>query len=185
MKDQRVRIALILGTTHEGSTTRVADYLQNYISKRDDINLTFIDPKKFNISSNDDGKQDLPEFEKIVKDSDGFIIVAPEYNHSFPGSLKLLLDMVKPKEYLHRALAVCGVSAGILGGARMIESFSSVARELGLVHTKRDLLVPSAKDFFDDSGDPKDKDAFHERIDTFLDELVWMAKSLKYGRENL
>ena len=72
------------------------------------------------------------QFCATVERADGLIIVAPEYNHSFPGLLKHVLD-TNLKEYIHKAVGVCGVSAGPFGGARMIQSLVPVLRELGLV----------------------------------------------------
>jgi NAD(P)H-dependent FMN reductase len=70
----------------------------------------------------------------------------PEYNHSFPGLLKHVLD-TNLKEYIHKAVGVCGVSAGPFGGARMIESLLPVLRELGLVTIFWDVYFGTAGSF--------------------------------------
>ena len=51
------------------------------------------------------------QFSATVGRADGLILVVPEYNHSFPGLLKHVLD-TNLKEYIHKAVGVCGVSAG-------------------------------------------------------------------------
>ena len=61
------------------------------------------------------------KFSDTVARADGLILVVPEYNHSFPGLLKHVLD-TNLKEYIHKAAGICGVSAGPFGGARMIQS---------------------------------------------------------------
>src|SRR5258705_3488039 len=71
------------------------------------------------------------QFSAKVARADGLILVVPEYNHSFPGLLKHVLD-TNLKEYIHKAVGVCGVSAGPFGGARMIQSFLPVVRERGI-----------------------------------------------------
>ena len=58
--------------------------------------------------------------------------MTPEYNHGYPGLLKHALDM-NLKEYIHKAVRICGVSAGPFGGARVIENLAPVMRELGFV----------------------------------------------------
>ena len=73
-----------------------------------------------------------PMFSATVSRSDGLIIVTPEYNHGYPGLLKHALDM-NLKEYIHKAVGICGVSAGPSGGARVTEALLPVMRELGLV----------------------------------------------------
>ena len=47
---------------------------------------------------------------KITK-ADGLIIVSPEYNHGYPGELKMMLDMIY-EEYTSKPVGFCGVSAG-------------------------------------------------------------------------
>src|SRR5205823_2026923 len=73
-----------------------------------------------------------PKFSATIPRCDGLILVTPEYNHGYPGLLKHALDMYL-EEYIHKAVGICGVSAGLFGGARVIEGLLPVMRELGLV----------------------------------------------------
>ena len=66
----------------------------------------------------------------------------------------------------------------------MIEALVPVLRVLGLSTTTADLHFPSVKNQFDEEGEPFDT-AHRERAEKFFDELVWMARALKWGRENL
>jgi hypothetical protein len=59
-----------------------------------------------------------------------------------------------------------------------------VLRELGLVTIFWDVNVGGVGKVFDPSGNLLD-DAFVRRTDKFLSELVWMAKTLRYGRERI
>jgi hypothetical protein len=59
-----------------------------------------------------------------------------------------------------------------------------MARELGLAVTFSDLNFPFVQKTFDDNGMILDS-AFDKRAKDFLDELVWMAQVLKWGRENV
>jgi NAD(P)H-dependent FMN reductase len=109
--------------------------------------------------------------------------VVPEYNHSFPGLLKHVLDS-NLKEYIHKAVGVCGVSAGPFGGARMIQNLLPVLRELGLVMIFTDVYFGAAGKLFDPTGDIIDP-SYARRLKAFVEELVWMARVLRCGRENL
>jgi len=115
--------------------------------------------------------------------ADAIVIVSPEYNHSFPGLLKHVLDSCL-KEYIHKAAGIVGVSAGVFGGARTIEHFQPVLRELGLVSIFWDVNFGTVEKVFDSSGQLLDQ-AYVRRTDKFLNELIWMAKVLRYGRENI
>jgi NAD(P)H-dependent FMN reductase len=119
-----------------------------------------------------------------VNDSDALIFVVPEYNHSFPGLLKHVLD-TNLKEYIHKAAGVCGVSAGPFGGARMIQNFLPVLRELGMVTIFSDVYFGTAGKLFDPVTGQITDAAYSGRLDKFLNELVWMARALRFGRKNL
>lgn len=88
------------------------------------------------------------------------------------------------KEYIHKAAGIVGVSAGPYGGVRAIQDFLPVMRELGLVNIFWDVNFGNISKVFDKSGELLDQ-AFVARADKFLNELVWMAKTLRYGREHI
>jgi NAD(P)H-dependent FMN reductase len=88
------------------------------------------------------------------------------------------------KEYIHKAVGVCGVSAGPWGGTRLVQSLLPVLRELGLVTIFWDGNFPTAHKLFDADGQLLDA-AYVRRIDKFLKELIWMSTVLRYGRENI
>jgi NAD(P)H-dependent FMN reductase len=123
-----------------------------------------------------------PRFAELVNSSDALVLVVPEYNHGYPGLLKHVLD-TNLKEYIHKAAGVVGVSAGVFGGARAIQNLIPVLRELGLVTIFWDVNFTTVRRRFDESGNLVD-DSFLA-IDKFLDELLWMAETLRYGRENV
>ena len=125
----------------------------------------------------------FPEWRDAIIKADGLVIVTPEYNHGYPGVLKSVLDLLL-KEYVHKAVAFVGVSAGPWGGTRVIESMVPMVRELGLAPTFRDLHFPRVRSKFDESGEMTDPD-YDSRVASFLDELVWMAVTLRWGRENV
>ncbi|HVI80709.1 MAG TPA: NAD(P)H-dependent oxidoreductase, partial [Candidatus Acidoferrum sp.] len=126
-----VFLPIIIGTPRQGRLTEpAAKFVFGEVSKRSDIKTEMIDIRKIPIRMDDAGEAlKDSQFCATVQRADGLIIVAPEYNHSFPGLLKHVLD-TNLKEYIHKAVGVCGVSAGPFGGARMIQSLLPVLREL-------------------------------------------------------
>jgi NAD(P)H-dependent FMN reductase len=115
--------------------------------------------------------------------ADALVIVSPEYNHSFPGLLKHVLDGYL-QEYIHKAVGVVGVSAGTFGGARGIQNLLPVLRELGLVTIFWDVNIGPVSEVFGANGQVLDP-ALVRRTDKFLAELIWMARTLRYGRESV
>src|SRR2546430_16950253 len=129
-----VFLPVVIGTPRQVREPEpAAKFVFGEVSKRSDIETELIDIRKIPIRMDDAGEAlKDSEFSATVSRSDGLILVVPEYNHSFPGLLKHVLD-TNLKEYIHKAVGVCGVSAGPFGGARMIQSLLPVLRELGLV----------------------------------------------------
>src|SRR6266516_2945113 len=128
-----VFIPVVLGTARQGRLSEpAANFVFGEVSKRGDIQTELIDIRKIPLAVDDAGEAlKDSRFSAMVARADGLILVVPEYNHSFPGLLKHVLD-TNLKEYIHKAVGVCGVSAGPFGGARMIQSLLPVLRELGV-----------------------------------------------------
>jgi len=176
---------VILGTTRKGRMSRhAAQFIWGEVRKQEGVITELIDIAELNLPVDDAGEgiKD-PRFSDAMEGADALIIVSPEYNHSFPGLLKHVLDSCL-KEYIHKPAGIVGVSAGIFGGARMIEHFQPVLRELGLVSIFWDVNFGSIHKVFDQSGRLMD-DAYIRRADKFLGELIWMAKVLRHGREHV
>jgi NAD(P)H-dependent FMN reductase len=178
-------IPLILGTARQGrESEHAARFVFEQTKKRAGVETELIDIRTLPMKLDDAGEQMKdPKFSETVERCDALIIVTPEYNHSFPGLLKHALDM-NLKEYIHKAVGICGVSAGSFGGARVIESLLPVMRELGLVAIFEDVNFGTVGKLFDDAGRLRDE-KFVGRVDKFLDELIWMAQVLRHGRENI
>jgi NAD(P)H-dependent FMN reductase len=163
-----------------------ARWLVEQMQSRADIETRLFDVADFSLPQHDYGqgiKGDFPEWRDAIVNADGLVIVTPEYNHGYPGILKAVLDLLL-REYVHKAVAFVGVSAGPWGGARVIEAMVPMVRELGLAATFADLNFPFVQKTFDENGKLLDP-AFDKRVKDFLDELVWMAEVLKWGRQNV
>ncbi len=178
-------IPLILGTARAGrQSENVARFVFEQTKKRADVETELIDVRELPMKLDDAGEQMKdPKFSAAIERCDGLIIVTPEYNHGYPGLLKHALDM-NLKEYIHKVVGICGVSAGPFGGARVIEGLLPVMRELGLVAIFEDVNFGNVVKIFDDQGNLLDQN-YVRRLDKFLNELVWMARVLRHGRENI
>lgn len=186
-KSTKLNIPLLLGTNRtDRRSVHVAQWLHKQMQKRPDIESTLFDVRDFALPQDNYGtdiKDSFPEWRDAIVNADGLVIVTPEYNHGYPGTLKSVLDLLL-KEYIHKSVALVGVSASPWGGTRVIESMVPMVRELGLAVTFTDLNFPMVESKFDESGNLLDQ-AYEKRSSAFLDELVWMSSALKWGRENL
>ena len=182
-----LNLPLLIGTNRQDRRSIfAARWLVEQMRSRGDIETRLFDVAEFALPQNDYGQavKDLfPEWRDAIVKADGLVIVTPEYNHAYPGTLKAVLDLLL-REYVHKAVAFVGVSAGPWGGTRVIEAMVPMVRELGLAVTFSDLNFPFVQKTFDENGRLLDP-AFDKRAKEFLDELVWMAQVLKWGRENV
>lgn len=183
----QLNIPVLLGTSRKmRQTEHVAKWLVGVMEKRPEIRTRLFDVVDFHLPHDDYGqglKDGFPEWRDAIVQADGLVIVTPEYNHGYPGSLKAVLDLLL-REYVHKSVAFVGVSAGPWGGTRVIEAMVPMVRELGLAVCFTDLNFPKVEKLFDAQGNLLDS-AFDQRAKDFLDELVWMSRALKWGRANL
>jgi len=160
-----------------------ANVVVSQLAHRADVETRLIDVAALPIRTDDAGESAKdPEFAETMNRADALVLVAPEYNRGYPGLLKHVLD-TNLHEYIHKAVGVVGVSSGIFGGARVIENLLPVLRELGFVTIFWDVNFNNVRTRFDAEGALVD-DSFLS-VDKFLDELIWMAQTLRYGRENV
>jgi NAD(P)H-dependent FMN reductase len=180
-------LPVLLGTNRrDRKSIFAARWLVSQMELRSEITTQLYDVADFDLPQDDYGqglKAVFPVWRDAVSQADGLVIVAPEYNHGYPGTLKAVLDLLLA-EYIHKAVGFVGVSAGPWGGTRVIEAMVPMVRELGLAVTFSDLNFPFVQRTFDEAGKLLDP-AFEKRAQGFLDELVWMAEVLRWGRQNL
>ncbi|MCM3874574.1 MAG: NAD(P)H-dependent oxidoreductase, partial [Pyrinomonadaceae bacterium] len=183
----KLNLPVLLGTSRkQRKSVYAAKWLVGEMEKRPDIETRLFDVSEFALPQDDYGteiKDQFPEWRDAVMQADGLVIVSPEYNHGYPGVLKAVLDLLL-KEYIHKAVAFVGVSAGTWGGTRVIEAMVPMVRELGLAVTFTDLNFAHIQKKFDEQGKLLDP-AYEQRAKDFLDELVWMSRALKWGREHV
>jgi NAD(P)H-dependent FMN reductase len=181
-----VSIPVLLGTRRTGrQSEHVAHFIVSELEKRG-IKTQLFDPREMVFDESDEGqtvKEKNPEWRDAMTVADGLIVVAPEYNHSFPGSLKYALDMLL-NEYNHKTVGVVGVSGGGFGGTRVIESLVPILRYIGLVVSSKDLNVSHVQDAFNEKGELLDE-KLPKRTEAFLSELLWLTETLRWGRENV
>jgi NAD(P)H-dependent FMN reductase len=178
----KLYIPVLAGTTREQRKSIFAARLVVEVGLTfDDIETELIDPKDFHFpgDGNDPEGKDA-RYSALTDRAEGFYIVSPEYNHSFPGSLKRMLDS-ELENYIHKPVAFAGASSGQWGGVRAIEALVGTVREMGLISTFSDMQFPKVQDLFDDEGTLLNE-KYRDYVKASWEELIWMTKVMKYGR---
>lgn len=180
-----LNIPVILGTTRKGrASVHAARFICDLLNRRAGVSSEVIDIAELPLPTDDAGEAIKdPAFAASMGAADGLVIVAPEYNHSFPGLLKHALDSCL-SEYIHKAVGLVGISSGPFAGIRAVQSLLPVMRELGLVTIFWDINIGQIAKVFSEDGRLLD-DAFVRRSDRFIREIIWMSKTLQSGREHV
>lgn len=171
---EKTRITIILGTARKNrSSFQVAEYIYAYLQKKEEIKAVLADVKDYSTGMTIPPWEDniiTDSWKSLVKETDAFIIVVPEYNHSFPGELKIVLDF-DLKGYLNKPIFMAGVSSGNFGGTRAVQSLLPILSKLGLKVVPNPLFFPQVDDLF--SQDIKEIDKIYsEKIEESLSELL-------------
>lgn len=177
-------IPILLGSSREGrKSEKAARFVLSQAKSYGKFETELLDVKDFvGIAKTQAMEEEkAKKWSEIMKRADGLIIVSPEYNHGYPGELKLMLDELY-EEYNRKPVGICGVSAGVLGGARMAEVLRIFLIELQMVPIRNAVYFSNVENLFDEKGEIRDP-SYRERLKTFFDELVWYAGTLKKARE--
>lgn len=171
-------IPVVLGTAREGNySAKVADFVVGQVAAYG-LGTQLVKVGDFGHVKSDERDKAGP-WRELMGRADGLIIVAPEYNHGYPGELKIFLDAIY-NEYKHKPLGICGVSKTPMGGVRMIEQLRLVSIELSMVPVRNAV-------YFSNIQDPAgfDHQLYGERLQALLAEVKFYATSLKAARSLL
>lgn len=185
---QKLTVAVLAGTKRQKhESIKAAQYVAEFGRTLPNVEIIFVDPNDFDFpgDGNDPEGKD-PRYTAITAKADAFFVVSPEYNHSFPGTLKRMLDS-EFENYIHKPVALAGVSNGAWGGVRAVEALTVTVREMGLVATSWSVYFPRVQDMFDESGALRPEVAEHTKknVRDAYKELLWMAHTLKWGRDTM
>ncbi len=185
-----MKIAILYGSVRtDRQGIKAARFFLNKLSERNH-NAVIVKPNEFPLPFLDKMHKEYPKgkapenMEKIhdiLENSDGFVIVSGEYNHSIPPALKNMLDHFQ-SEYFFKPSAIASYSAGTFGGVRVAVHLRAVLSELGMPSIPSLFPISKIQDAFDDKGNAVDK-AYERRIERFLDEFEWYLRAFKHERE--
>lgn len=176
-------IPIILGTARQGrQSEKVANFVLD-LAKKAGFDSEIVDVRDYRIEATDNTGE-IPQAEKweekLIK-ADGLIVVSPEYNHTYPGELKMFLDMLY-EQYSRKPVALCGVSEGRWGGTRGIQALRLTCLALGMHPILETVYFPEIKDLFDEAGRIKHK-IFEKQVNGMIKSLSVHAEALKAARK--
>jgi NAD(P)H-dependent FMN reductase len=184
-----LRTVILLGSVREGRTALpIGRWVLEQASSRPDLACELIDLKEWNLPFYPYPKPPAAgpytdpvqiAWAETIARADGYILIAPEYNHGPSAVLKNALDTVY-REWNRKPVGF--VSYGGVGGARAVEQLTCVTRELQMAPLEAAVHIIGAgakrqgAAFIGDERDTRS-------LARMLDELAWWGQALKAARE--
>ncbi|GAA3001647.1 NAD(P)H-dependent oxidoreductase [Streptosporangium longisporum] len=190
MTEQTVRLAVIVGSVRQGRRgPAVANWFAGQAGRREELEVDLVDLADFPLplALPAFGSEPAPEAARVLEvlsprlaAADAFVVVTPEYNHSFPAALKNVIDWHGPQWH---AKPVGFVSyGGISGGLRAVEQLRLVFAELHAVTVRDTVSFHGVWSRFDDAGAPIGPQECEVAAKVLLDQLTWWARTLREGK---
>ncbi len=185
-----MNFTIIYGSVRsERQGIKAVNFIKNQVMQRGH-DVSIIDPVEYELPFLDkmykeyqkgEAPENMEKIAEIFRNSDGFIFVTAEYNHSIPSVLKNMIDHFM-NEYFWKPAAIVCYSAGNFGGVRAAVNLRVILGEVGLVSIPSIFPISKIGDSFDEVGtDLSGK--YSRRIKKFLDEFFWYSNTLKEGRK--
>ncbi|WP_433893443.1 NADPH-dependent FMN reductase [Streptomyces sp. CA-111067] len=181
-----LRVAVIVGSTREGrSGPVVAGWVAGHARQHGEMDVDLIDLAAHPLPTVLPAFGTMPSDETIgrlravtprLQAADAFVVVTPEYNHSFPAPLKNLIDWHNQQWH---AKPVAFVSyGGVSGGLRAVEALRLVFAEVHAVTIRNTVSFSHHGDKFDGEGRAVDPDS-DTAAKALLDQLAWWAHATR------
>ncbi|MFD7827808.1 NADPH-dependent FMN reductase [Kitasatospora sp. NPDC059803] len=189
VSEKSLKVAVVVGSTRSGRFAPVvADWLLGHLGARGDMTADLIDlvetplPTTFPSFGGElepGAAELLAAVTPRLEAADAFVVVTPEYNHSFPAPLKNAIDWHNSQWH---GKPVGFVSyGGLSGGLRAVEQLRVVLAELNAVTIRNTVSFHGAAQCFGADGQPLDP-AADVAAKTMLDQLAWWAEALRDAR---
>ena len=160
----------------DSNTLHLAEYYTNQLlAKNVPANLLSLTELPENLITSYMYSKPLDEFQKIqdvVTQTEKFIFIIPEYNGSFPGVLKLFIDVCKyPESFRDKKAALVGLSTGKYGNIRGVDHFTGVCHYIGLHVLPMRIHIPYIREEFNENYSLYKEDTLrftNEQIEKFI-----------------
>jgi len=179
----QLRIAIIIGSTREGRFAKtVSDWLESRARLREEFEIDVIDLAEARLPAvlpkeNDEA---TAAYVQRIALADGFVMVTPEYNHSYPASLKQAIDVALSEWY---AKPVAFVSyGGMSGGIRSVEHLRAVLPEVHATTIRNTVSLHNVWNLFNASGQLHEPARHNAAVDALFQQLTWWVRALSNAK---
>jgi NAD(P)H-dependent FMN reductase len=186
MSDAGIRLVVIIGSTRGGRFgPTVAEWFVGEARQHADLDVDVLDLADAALPDRLEpfGSPTPPAVTAVssrLAAADAFVVVTPEYNHSYPAPLKTLIDWYG-REWQAKPVAFVSYG-GMSGGLRAVEHLRPVFAEVHATTVRDTVSFHGAWARFGDGGRPLEEAECSAAAKTMLDQLTWWALALREAR---
>jgi chromate reductase, NAD(P)H dehydrogenase (quinone) len=163
-------ITIIAGTNRKGSNTKKVANIYKRLLAEKNIESKLLALDEFEVHERNADFETM-ENEHLVS-ADKFIFILPEYNGSFPGVLKMMIDNSDVKlAWPNKKALLVGVASGRAGNLRGMEHLTGSLMHLKMIVHHNRLPLSSIHTLLNEAGDITDANTI-KTIQAQLDEFV-------------
>lgn len=187
-----LKITILYGAIREGRRSiKAARAVEKALNESGKADVTFIDLKDYDLPVMekrlmhlDNPPAKLVEISNAIKNADGLVFVTPEYNNSYSGAFKNMVDYFT-KEWAKKPIGNVCAAAGKMAGINASNMVQLLISGIGAFAMPYKLLVPHLEDSLSDDGTPQTED-LKKSIDKFTEEYLWFAEAIsnQHKKEN-
>ncbi len=175
---------LVFAASHrpESHNRKLAMYAANYLRGIPDVEIDYADYGEFDMPGYN-GTIDFPEsahsFAARAQHVNGIIISSPEYNWSYPGSLKNIIDWTScfnPNPIAGRTVMLMSATPGMRGGILGMDHLKTPLESIQLHVFHRMFALGNSHQAFTASNDLMPR--FAEQLNPMLQDYVTFTRKL-------
>lgn len=190
MTDDQLSLAIITASVRDGRLgPAVTDWFLAQVKERPEFAVQGVDllDHPLPLVLPEPGKPLLAETARIreslrsvLATADAYVVVTPEYNHSFPAALKNTVDWFY-QEWTAKPIGFVSYG-GLSGGIRAVEQLRQVFAEVHALTVRENVALPDAGRRFDAQGRLADAEPSALSAGLLLDQLGWWGRALRTAR---
>ncbi|QIZ01045.1 NADPH-dependent FMN reductase [Streptomyces sp. S1D4-11] len=190
MTDDQLSLAIITASVRDGRLgPAVADWFLEQVKERPEFAVQNVDLPDYPLplALPRPGREVPVETARVrealravLASADAYVVVTPEYNHSFPAALKNTIDWFY-QEWATKPVGFVSYG-GLSGGIRAVEQLRQVFAEVHALTVRENVALPDAANRFDAQGRLTEPELNIASAGLLLDQLNWWGQALRTAR---
>nr|WP_294897417.1 NAD(P)H-dependent oxidoreductase [uncultured Pedobacter sp.] len=189
----KYKLKIIVGSTRPGRKgIIIANWFNDIAIQKPEFVVELLDLKEINLPFFDE--EEHPRLQKYVKEhtknwskkiaeADAFVVVTPEYNYSYPATLKNAFDFLV-LEWAEKPMAFVSYG-GLSGGTRAVQELKATVTTLGMMPLPQAVNIPFFAQHINTEGIFEGPESLEKSANNVLHNLLRWTEALKGMRDKI